>query len=74
MERKRIAKGGARLPRLKKYRRALGRRVTRIVSVGIGPAWSHSALAFGTSDQVLGRQRSVAAVAAGWQSQQSILA
>eukprot|EP00974_Lingulodinium_polyedra_P038441 3683213-Lingulodinium_polyedra.AAC.1 len=74
MERKRAAKGVGRLPRLKKYRRALGRRVTRIISAGIGPAWSHSALAVGTSDKVLGRQRSAAAVAAGWQSQQSIIA
>eukprot|EP00974_Lingulodinium_polyedra_P128799 11207534-Lingulodinium_polyedra.AAC.1 len=74
MERKRLCKGVARLPRLKKYRRAIGRKATRIVSSGVGPAWAHSGLVLGTSDKVLSSQRSVAAVVAGLQSQQSITA
>ena len=66
MEGKRTAKGTSRLAKLGKLRKAVGRRITAIVSTGLAPGWSHTAGVSGIANGVLEQQRSAAAAVAGY--------
>eukprot|EP00969_Alexandrium_andersonii_P233414 10304956-Alexandrium_andersonii.AAC.1 len=62
----RLKLGLTRLPRLSKFRRAVGRRIARLVSTGLSPALLHSAAVSGLSETHLSRARSLASQVLGY--------
>ena len=61
VERGRMAAGLRRLPRLRRFRKAVGKTASVIFSSGLTPSWSHGAATMGLLPSALKTQRTVAA-------------
>ena len=69
--RERMAAGVRRLPRLRRFRKAVGKKATALLSAGLTPSWSHGAATMGLLPSALKTQRTVAAQLLGLNKLQS---
>ena len=71
VERERMAAGVRRLPRLRRFRKAVGKKATALLSAGLTPSWSHGAATMGLLPSALKSQRTAAAQLLGLNKLQS---
>ena len=62
-EQERLEQGSARKTRLGKFAKAVGSRVSRVLSTGLHPSWLHGAAASGVGETTLMKQRSLVGAA-----------